>query len=57
MSKKLKREYAVVLIKPDGVGRAIVGDMLMRFERVGLKVAAAKMIWVDKTHGGKHYSY
>lgn len=49
------REYTVVLIKPDGVRKGIVGDILRRFERVGLKIAAAKMVWVDKTQVGKHY--
>ena len=32
-----------------------MGDILNRFERVGLKIAAAKLIWVDKTHVGRHY--
>lgn len=48
-------EQTVVLIKPDGVKRGIVGDILTRFERVGLKIVAAKLIWVDKTTVGKHY--
>lgn len=48
-------EYTVVLIKPDAVRRGIVGDIIARFERVGLKIAAAKLVWVDKTHVGKHY--
>lgn len=48
-------DQTVVLIKPDGVRRAIVGEILTRFERVGLKIAAAKLIWVDKTYVGKHY--
>ncbi len=49
------REYTVVLIKPDGVRKGIVGDILRRFERVGLKIAAAKMVWVDGVFVGKHY--
>lgn len=48
-------EQTVVIIKPDGVKKGIVGDILSRFERVGLKLAAAKLIWVDKTTVGKHY--
>lgn len=48
-------EQTVVLIKPDGVKRGIAGDILSRFERVGLKICAAKLIWVDKTTVGKHY--
>jgi nucleoside-diphosphate kinase len=48
-------EQTVVLIKPDGVRRGLIGDILSRFERVGLKLSASKLIWVDKTHIGKHY--
>lgn len=48
-------EYTVVLVKPDGVKKKIVGDVLTRFERVGLNLVAAKMLWVDKTHVGRHY--
>ena len=48
-------DYTVVLIKPDGVKKGIVGQVISRFERVGLKIIASKMIWVDKTFVGKHY--
>jgi nucleoside-diphosphate kinase len=48
-------EKTVVLIKPDGVKRGLIGQILTRFERVGLKLVASKLIWVDKTHIGKHY--
>ncbi len=52
---KIKEEYTVVLIKPDGVKRGLIGEVVSRFERVGLSVAAAKLIWVDAEHVGKHY--
>ncbi|MFZ5932770.1 MAG: nucleoside-diphosphate kinase [Patescibacteria group bacterium] len=48
-------EQTVVLVKPDGVRRGIVGEILSRFERVGLKVVAMKMVWVDEKFVGKHY--
>jgi nucleoside-diphosphate kinase len=48
-------EQTVVLVKPDGVKRGLVGEIISRFEKVGLKIMAAKLIWVDKTHVGKHY--
>ena len=48
-------EQTVVLIKPDGVKKGIIGQVLSRFERVGLKLIASKMVWVDKTFVGKHY--
>ncbi len=49
-------EQTVVLIKPDGVKRGIVGEIISRFERMGLKIAAMKMIWVEKDLVAKHYS-
>lgn len=55
MAKKRRGDYSVVLIKPDGVKKGIIGNIIRRFERVGLKIAAAKMIWVDATFVGKHY--
>ena len=48
-------ERTVVLVKPDGVRRGIIGEIMARFERGGLKLVAAKLIWVDKTQVGKHY--
>ena len=49
------KERTVVLIKPDGVKRALAGEIISRFERIGLKLLAAKLIWVNKTVVGKHY--
>lgn len=48
-------EKTVVLVKPDGVKRRIVGDIVSRFERVGFKIVAMKMIWVNQDHVAKHY--
>ncbi len=48
-------EQSVVLIKPDGVERKIVGEVISRFEKVGLKMKAMKLIQVSATHVGKHY--
>ena len=55
MVKKLQKEYTVVLIKPDGVRRGIVGEIISRFERVGLVISASKLIWVNEVVVGKHY--
>lgn len=54
--KKTNTEKTVVLIKPDGVKRGLIGEILTRFEKVGLKIVAAKLIWVNKTMAGRHYS-
>lgn len=48
-------ERTLIVIKPDAVERAIVGDIISRFERVGLKVAGAKMLIVPKELANKHY--
>jgi len=49
-------QQTVVLVKPDGVKRALVGAIIARFERAGFKMIACKMIWVDKTLVAKHYA-
>lgn len=45
----------LVLIKPDGVQRSLVGEILQRFEKVGLKILGMKMVWVDSDFSKKHY--
>lgn len=48
-------ERTLVLIKPDGVKRAIVGNIITRFENAGLKIIALKMIWVSPNMAKEHY--
>jgi nucleoside-diphosphate kinase len=48
-------EKTLVVFKPDAVQRGIVGEILTRFERVGLKIVATKMIEPTKEHYHKHY--
>jgi nucleoside-diphosphate kinase len=48
-------EKTLVVFKPDTVQRGVVGEILTRFERVGLKIVATKMIAPDKEHYYKHY--
>ncbi len=48
-------ERTVVLIKPDGVKRGLVGEVISRFEKMGLKIVALKMIQADFDLLGKHY--
>lgn len=49
-------EKTLVLIKPDGVQRALVGEILSRFERVGLKIVAMKLIHSDPAKADEHYA-
>lgn len=48
-------EQTLVVFKPDAVQRGIVGEILTRFERVGLKIVATKMIAPTREHYYKHY--
>lgn len=48
-------QKTLVLFKPDTVQRGLVGEILTRFERVGLKIVGTKMIAPDKEHYYKHY--
>jgi len=51
----MKKERTLVLIKPDGVVRNLVGKIIMRFEDAGLKIIGMKMVWVDEEFARKHY--
>lgn len=48
-------EKTLVLFKPDALQRGVVGEILTRFERVGLKIVGTKMIAPDRDHYYKHY--
>lgn len=48
-------EQTLVLFKPDALQRGVVGEILTRFERVGLKIIGSKMIAPDEQHYYKHY--
>src|SRR5690606_13331934 len=48
-------ERSLVLFKPDSVQRGLVGEILSRFERVGLEIVGTKMIAPDRDHYYHHY--
>jgi nucleoside-diphosphate kinase len=48
-------ERTLVLVKPDAVQRGLVGEIISRFERTGLKLVALKMLQMDKEMAGRHY--
>ena len=54
--QKLITEKSLVIIKPDGVLRGIVGELITRFERKGLKIIGMKMLWPNKDLVAKHYT-
>lgn len=45
----------LVLMKPDAVQRGLVGEVLSRLERAGMKVVACRLRSVDKAFAAKHY--
>lgn len=49
-------ERSLVLVKPDGVQRGLIGEVVSRLERRGLKLAAAKFIWVSRELAQQHYA-
>ncbi|MUT65478.1 nucleoside-diphosphate kinase [Paenibacillus sp. NEAU-GSW1] len=49
-------ERTFLMIKPDGVQRGLIGEIVGRFERKGLKLAAAKFMQVDRELAAKHYA-
>lgn len=49
-------EKTLVLIKPDGVQRGLMGEIIGRFERAGLKTTALKMVHASHEDVDKHYA-
>lgn len=49
-------EQTLAIIKPDGVQRGLIGEIIGRFERAGLKIIGMKMVWPDATLVGQHYT-
>ena len=48
-------ESTLVLIKPDGVNRALIGKVIEKLESTGLKITGMKLILIDKDLASKHY--
>ena len=50
-----KEEKTCVIVKPDGVKRGLVGDIIRKIEQRGLKVIALKMVWASEKQIDNHY--
>lgn len=48
-------ERTLVIAKPDAVQRGLVGEVISRFEKTGLKIIGAKMVHPDQNHYYSHY--
>ena len=49
-------ERTLSIIKPDAVGKNVIGDIIARFENAGLKVVAAKMLQLTSETAGGFYA-
>ena len=48
-------ERSLVIVKPDGVEREIVGEIVKRFENTGMEIVGMKMVWIDRKFAEQHY--
>ena len=51
----MSNESTLVLIKPDGVNRALIGKVIEKLESTGLKITGMKLILINKDLASKHY--
>jgi len=51
----MPNEKTFVMIKPDGVQRGLIGEIISRFEKKGLKIVAMKFVSVSRELAEKHY--
>ena len=49
-------DQTLVLIKPDGVSRGLIGEVIKRFEDRGLKIVALKLVKIDMDKAKEHYT-
>ena len=52
----MSNEKTLVLVKPDGVQRGLIGDVIGRLEKTGLKIVGIKFIQINDELAGKHYA-
>jgi nucleoside-diphosphate kinase len=51
----MDKQRTLVLIKPDGIIRNLIGKIITRFEDAGLKIIGMKMQWINEDFAKKHY--
>lgn len=49
-------EHTFVMVKPDGVQRGLVGEVVSRFESKGLTLEKIRMLQIDEDLAGRHYA-
>jgi len=55
MTQHFQEEQTLIIIKPDGIQRSLVGEIIKRFERIGLKLCAIKLIVPTAEQVERHY--
>lgn len=56
MNTSPKKEQTFVILKPDAIQRSLIGELISRIERTGLKMVALKMILATEEQCWKHYN-
>ncbi len=56
MSKKPHQERSLIILKPDAIQRSLIGEIIQRFERSGLKFIAFKFVTPNEEHLFAHYN-
>ncbi|ERG98378.1 MAG: nucleoside diphosphate kinase, partial [Haloquadratum sp. J07HQX50] len=51
----MTQERTFVMIKPDGVHRQLIGEIITRFEQRGLKIVASKFVHLSRERAEEHY--
>jgi nucleoside-diphosphate kinase len=52
----MTQERTLVLVKPDGMQRALAGEIIARYERRGLKIIGMKLMRIDRALAERHYA-
>lgn len=55
-TKNYMIERTLVLLKPDAVKRGVTGEIVARFEKVGMKIVAMRLAWVNEAKAKAHYT-
>ena len=55
IQRKVSMERTLALVKPDGVQRGLIGEVISRLEHRGLKLAAMKLMRLDQATAQQHY--
>ncbi len=52
----MTEDHTFVMVKPDGVRRGLVGEVVARLERKGLRLVRMRMLTIDEDLAGRHYA-